>query len=80
MKNTFKVLGIIAILTVIGFSMAACSGNDDDSGSSGGNTLSGTYYREGSSGDYITFPLMVLGRGVMRVILVPVLIRLGGFG
>jgi len=30
MKNTFKVLGIIAVLTIIGFSMAACS--DGDSG------------------------------------------------
>jgi hypothetical protein len=30
MKNTFKLLGIIAIAAVIGFSMAACS--DDDGG------------------------------------------------
>ena len=61
MKKVFRFLGIIAILAVIGFSMVACGGNDDDNsgggggGSSGGNTLSGTYYREGSSDVYITF-------------------------
>jgi len=31
MKNTFKVFGIIALLAVIAFSMAACGGGDDDS-------------------------------------------------
>jgi len=30
MKNTLKLLGIIALLAVIGFSMAACSGDDGD--------------------------------------------------
>jgi len=35
MKNTFKVLGIIAVIAVIGFSMTACG--DDDSGGGGGN-------------------------------------------
>jgi len=38
MKNTFKVLGIIALLAVIGFSMAAC----DDDGS--GDTIYGCAY------------------------------------
>ena len=33
MKNTFKLLGIIAFVAVIGFLMAAC---DDDGGGSGG--------------------------------------------
>jgi len=36
MKNVFKVLGIIALVAVIGFSMAACGGDDDGGG--GGNT------------------------------------------
>jgi len=30
MKNTSKVLGIIALVTVIWFSMTACGGNEDD--------------------------------------------------
>jgi hypothetical protein len=38
MKNTIKVLGIIAIIAVIGFTMAACE-NDDDPGGNGGKTL-----------------------------------------
>ena len=46
MKNTIKVFGIIAIMVVIGFSMAACGDDDDNSGDGGGNggkvkTLSG---------------------------------------
>jgi hypothetical protein len=39
MKNTFKLLGIIAIVAISGFSMTACS--DDDGGSSGGLTITG---------------------------------------
>jgi len=34
MKNTIKVFGIIALVAVIGFSMAACK--DDDNGGGGG--------------------------------------------
>jgi hypothetical protein len=49
MKRTFNVLGIIAIVAIIGFSVLACS--DDSGGNNGGNTggntnnktLSGTY-------------------------------------
>ena len=37
MKNIFKVLGIIALMAVTAFSMAACGG-DDDSGGGGGNS------------------------------------------
>jgi len=37
MKNTFKLLGIIAIVAVIGFSFIACGGDDD--GSSGPNPI-----------------------------------------
>jgi hypothetical protein len=29
MKNTFKLFGIIALIAVVGFSMAACGGDDD---------------------------------------------------
>ena len=35
MKNTFKVLGIIALVAVIGFSLVACGGEDDGGGSGG---------------------------------------------
>jgi hypothetical protein len=38
MKNVFKVLWIIALVAVIGFSMAAC----DDGGGSGGSTVQET--------------------------------------
>ena len=43
MKNTIKVLGIIAIVAVIGFSMAACGGDDedDDSSTAGRLTITG---------------------------------------
>jgi hypothetical protein len=30
MKNTIKVLGIVALIAIIGFSMAACSSDDDN--------------------------------------------------
>jgi hypothetical protein len=42
MKNTIKVLGIIALVAVIGFSMAAC-GNDDGGGGGGGTGGGGTF-------------------------------------
>ena len=38
MKNTIKLLGIIAIVAIIGFSMAACG---DDDGGGGGLTITG---------------------------------------
>jgi len=43
MKNTIKVLGIIAIVAVIGFSMAACGGDDegDDSSTAGRLIITG---------------------------------------
>jgi len=36
MKNVFKVLGIIALVAVIGFSMVSCGGDDDGGGNTGG--------------------------------------------
>ena len=42
MKNVFKLFGIIALLAVIGFSMAGCK-NDDDGGGGGSGGLSGTW-------------------------------------
>jgi hypothetical protein len=39
MKNTIKFLGIIALVAVIGFSMAAC-GDGDDNGGGGGSSKS----------------------------------------
>jgi hypothetical protein len=37
MKNIFKLIGIIALVAVIGFSMAACGGGDDGNGNGNGN-------------------------------------------
>jgi len=42
MKNTLKLLGIITLLVVIGFSMAACGGDDGDDGDGGGGGDSGS--------------------------------------
>jgi len=36
MKTLAKLIGIIALVAVIGFSMAACGGSDDDDGGGGG--------------------------------------------
>ena len=38
MKNVLKAFGIIAIVAVIGFSMAACGGDDGGGNNTGGNT------------------------------------------
>jgi len=42
MKNVFKVLGIIALVAVIGFGFVSCGGDDDGGGGGGPKTLSGT--------------------------------------
>jgi hypothetical protein len=56
MKNTFKVLGIIALVAVIGFSFVACGG-DDDGGSSGGTGGGGGGGSSGGiSGGTVTYP------------------------
>ena len=44
MKNTIKLLGIIALVAVIGFSFAAC-GSDDDNGGGGKDALDGTTWK-----------------------------------
>jgi len=49
MKNAIKLLGIIAIVAVIGFSMAACG--DDDSGGGGGSGGYAGTYTETSGGE-----------------------------
>ena len=52
MKNFFKFLGIISLVLVIGFSMAACKdddGGDDNGGNNGGQTGGG-----GGSGSVLT--------------------------
>jgi hypothetical protein len=45
MKNIIKLFGIIALVTVIGFSMAGCKNDDDDSGAYGktDSSLNGTW-------------------------------------
>jgi len=42
MKNFWKILGIIALVAVIGFSMAACGGDDDDDTKKPGTDTPGT--------------------------------------
>jgi hypothetical protein len=54
MKRTFKVLGIIGLMLVIGFSFVACGGDDDSgSGGSGGGGGGGS---GGISGGTVTYP------------------------
>jgi len=52
MKATIKVLGIIALLAMIGFSMAAC--DDGGGGGSGSASLAGTTWKYGSGSSYAT--------------------------
>jgi len=57
MKNVLKVLGIIALVAVIGFGVAACKSDDDDSGG-GGSKLPGSLQKAtytNSSGDKLEF-------------------------
>jgi len=42
MKNVFKVLGIVALVAIVGFSMTAC-GDSDDGGGGGGSVSAGTW-------------------------------------
>jgi len=56
MKNTLKILGIIALVAVIGFSMVSCS---DDAGG-GGSHLNGTW--EGTD-EYSNKPVTVIING-----------------
>jgi len=61
MKNFAKFLGIIALVAVIGFSMAACGGEEDDNGGGGGDiSWAGTWKMEGSTK---TFTLGANGAG-----------------
>ena len=54
MKNIVKLLGIIALVAVIGFSMAACGGDDDDNGGGGGSgVLNGTSWGDGSNHEQV---------------------------
>jgi len=41
MKNTIKVFGVIALVVMIGFSMAACSNSSNSDGGGGGGGLEG---------------------------------------
>jgi hypothetical protein len=61
MKNLFKIIGIIALVAIIVFSMATCGdifGNDDDNGNAD-SSLNGTWvYSDNSTSTYtyeITF-------------------------
>ena len=43
MKNVFKLFGIIALVAVIGFSMAGCKNDDDGGGGGDSNPFIGTW-------------------------------------
>ena len=58
MKKLSKFLGIIAVLAVIGFTMAAC---DDGSGGGGSSPFSGTWI--GFDSDYENLRLRLTGSG-----------------
>jgi len=57
MKNIIKLIGIIAIVAVIGFSMAACGNGDDGNGGgvNGGGTLTVTDIPAKYNGKYAYF-------------------------
>jgi hypothetical protein len=63
MKNTIKLIGIIAFVAVIGFTMVACNKGGGGSGGGGGGKISGTYIHE--SGFTYTFSgnTMTIGYG-----------------
>jgi len=62
MKNTFKVLGIIAVIAIIGFSMTAC-GDGDDSGDSNGSTPTITHTHVWGAWT-VTTPATCVAKGV----------------
>jgi hypothetical protein len=64
MKNTIKVLGIIAIVAIIGFSFAACGG-DDDSNNTGGNNTGGN----NTGGDDLRVRIVYEGNAVTSITL-----------
>jgi hypothetical protein len=58
MKKAFRILGIVALVAIVGLSMAACS---DDSGGGGGNTPGGG---GGLEGDGVVWELLTTaGKG-----------------
>jgi hypothetical protein len=64
MKNFFKFLGIIALVAVIGFSMAACEDDSDDSGNTGGSgskDFSGTWGGDNQYGDNVPVTVVITG-------------------
>jgi len=66
MKNVFKLIGIIAIVAVIGFSMAACGGGDDEGDTDpalNGTWIIGNQVWKFTNGSFIT---TISGNNVMR--------------
>ena len=55
MKNTIKFLRIIAIVAIIGFSMAACDDDSDGPGGGGGGTFTLTDIPSKYNGMYVMF-------------------------
>jgi hypothetical protein len=54
MKNIIKLIGIIALVAVIGFSFTACGDDDDDNGG-GGGTFTLTDIPSEYNGNYVAF-------------------------
>jgi len=48
MKNVLKAFGVIALAAIIGFSMAACGGDDDGDGGDKRDELKGIWEKDGS--------------------------------
>jgi hypothetical protein len=53
MKNLFKLLGIISLVLIIGFSMAACSSGGGDDGGSIDSALVGTWKGDAANGTLV---------------------------
>jgi hypothetical protein len=64
MKNVFKLIGIIALAAVIGFSMAACGGGGDDDDDPNGPGGGGGGGSSGSLGETFTLSDQVYTLGV----------------
>ena len=69
MKSVFKLVGIIAIVVIIGFSMAACDDNSGGGDNSGGpnipSQLIGAWYNGTSNSDDLLFIIDNTGTGII---------------
>jgi len=61
MKNTLKVLGIIALVAVIGFGLAACNNGDDDDDNNNNNNNNNNNSSGGGAPVAVTPPAELVG-------------------